>query len=182
MTPPTETLVCAGYTLGHPATVPDPQRLAALAPVLAALEAAGRWARPALFFDLAAARDAAAQLGGVLAPQGLWVPTTAVARLRREVRGTALDRMLAANHSGPLPPVVAGGHDVLGFGGDLVLSFVREDAGQDLCHRLALPIDPPPFLPDAATARRLVTALERDELGAPVLWVRCWRTVHAAID
>jgi len=169
----------AGYYVGHPAVGPALHRDAALAPVLTALRAAGRFSPPNLFFDLDAARLVARSAPGTYAPQGLWLPRPTVGRLRREIANTPLAAILARGVTGPEDDVVAAGHDVLGFGGELVLSFVREDAGRALCRERSLPLDPPPFLPDAATARRLAAALNADEFGAPVLWVRCWRTVHA---
>jgi len=174
-----EQRIGAGYYVGHPAVGPALHRDAALASVLAALRDAGRFSPPNLFHDLDAARTVARRAPGAHAPQGLWLPEPSLGRLRREVASTPLAAILARGVTGPDDDVVAAGHDVVGFGGDLVLSFVREDAGRDLCRERSLPLDPPPFLPDAATARRLAAALNADELGAPVLWVRCWRTVHA---
>lgn len=177
----TGTLVRAGFYYGHPAANPTALRAPELQPLLAELQAAHRFFPPGFFSDLAAACAVAQRCQSKLAPQGLQVPATAVARLRRAIGPSPLASLLGRADGAPLPPPVAAGHDVLGFGDDLVLSFAREDAGLDLCHRLALPLDPPPFLPDAATARRLVQALDAEELGAPVYWLRCWRSVYSAL-
>ncbi len=177
----TEPLVCAGYFLGHPALGPDPRRDPAMAPTLTQLATEGRYARPTLFFDLDAALQVARATGGVVAAQGLWLPLSVLGRVRREVAGTPIATMLARDVRGPDAAAVASGHDVVGFGGELMLSFAREEAGQDLCRDLGLPSDPPPFLPKASVARRLAEVLNDDDLGAPVLWARCWRTVHAAL-
>src|SRR5262245_42796477 len=174
-----EERIGAGYYVGHPAVGPALHRDAPLAPVLAALHAAGRFSPPNLFHDLDAARIVARSAPGAHAPQGLWLPQPGVGRLRREVADTPLAAILARAVTSPDDDIVAAGHDVVGCGGELGRSFVREDAGRELCRQRSLPLDPPPFLPDAATARRLAAALNADELGAPVLWVRCWRTVHA---
>lgn len=184
-----DTRILCGWFLGHPATGPDPGRdlppHAPLTAVLRELTAAGRYHAPGLFTDLDAVRSAARHAPGAFAPQALWVPGERAREVQREVDGSALGALLARATPGPAhgdsAHLVAAGHDVLGFGSDLLLTFAREPEGQRLCRRLGLPPDPPPFLPDADTADALCAALDDEDLGAPVLWVRCWRTVHAAL-
>ena len=173
--------LCAGFFLGHPATGPQPEREASLRTLLAQLQDAGRYDPPGVFAELEAALLAARRVSTGIAPQALWLSVGTVLRVRAEVDGTAVGRMLHRRCCA-MPAAVAAGHDVVGFGGDLRLSFAREDRGLEVCRELGLPPDPPPFLPNAATARRVAADLNSEELGAPVLWVRCWRTVHAALD
>ena len=172
------TLLCAGYFVGHPACGPEIERAATLADLLSGLRAEGRYLGSGVFADLAGATLAIERLGATVAAQGLWLGPRAAQRVRREDPGSATSEMLARSRSEAEGRVVAAGHDVIGLGGDLRLCFTHEDAGRELCRELGLPAEPPPFLPRPTAARRLAAALNDEELGAPVLWIDCWRTIH----
>ena len=180
MAPPAGELWCGGFHVGHPAaTASGLDEDERLQPVLAGLRAARRLWSCSTFVDLDGACAAARACRRPLAVHGIWFATRTAAALLRECPDAPVAATLRQRLPGPPPAGVAAGFDVLGIGGEMCLPWTREDAGIELCRELGLPTEPPPFLPDMKVANRLVRALEDDALGAPVLWVRCWRTVHA---
>ena len=180
MAPPAGELWCGGFHLGHPAATDSELKDERLQPVLAGLRAQRRLGACSTFVDLDGACAAARACRRPHAVHGVWFSTRTAAVLLRECADAPVAATLRLRLPGPPPAAVAAGFDVLGIGGEMCLPWTREDAGIELCRELSLPSDPPPFLPDPKVANRLVRALEDDALGAPVLWVRCWRTVHAA--
>ena len=171
-------LLCAGFYLGHPGAGGQPAKDARLLPLLTQLRAPARFVPPDAFVDLDGAL-AAGRLIGCAEIHGLWFTAATAAVLLRECDDATVAAVLRRGRRGPPPAAVAAGFDVLGIGGALCLPWTREDAGQALARDLHLPLAPPPFLPDARAAAALARELDADTLCAPVLWVHCWRTVHA---
>lgn len=147
---------CLGYCVGHPAASAD----------------------PAWHEDLAAARLAAAGRNPA-AVHSVWLSHKRAAALRTELDDERLRRRLAQPSAEPPPDGVAAGWDLLGFGDGLCLSWTGEPAGRDLAERLQILARPGTFLPDLRAATELAAELEDDVLCAPVVWLPCWRTVHA---
>lgn len=176
---PPPDLLFAGYFVGHPATGPDLGRCGPLGAVLRELAARERCHGRRVFTDLAAARQVACDAPGAQAPHGLWLERPVAEQILAEDQDAAVAPLLRAGPGRAAEAPVAAGYDVLGIGGALILAWTSEDAGRRFGRSLGLQLEPVPFLPDGDAADELVALLDAEDLGAPVLWTRCWRTVHA---
>jgi len=181
--------VCGGFHLGHPADpwpLPSPRATGPLAAQLAAAVQQGHLLWPRTFRSRAAALACRELLppGECPALHGLYLPVDEVARMLDEDGGNQggdelpVLQLLRAGTAVTAPAAATAGWDVLGFATDQCWCWLRYRQARAVAATLRIRESVDGLIGDGSAALAMCDELNGDELGAPVIWRRWWRTIE----